>query len=90
MFADVRVNLVLASLNPCYNGMTIELKEMGKREFWPSLNPCYNGMTIELDIRCLHLVSSGLNPCYNGMTIEHGRPTDQPALDPVLILVIME
>ncbi len=35
-------------LNPCYNGMTIEL-DLGSTHLLTlnSLNPCYNGMTIE-------------------------------------------
>ena len=35
-------------LNPCYNGMTMELyQEMLLDEGCISLNPCYNGMTME-------------------------------------------
>ena len=36
------------SLNPCYNGMTMELKSSSKYgEVKNRLNPCYNGMTME-------------------------------------------
>ena len=40
--------LNLESLNPCYNGMTIEFgaRRQGQDKGM-GLNPCYNGMTIE-------------------------------------------
>ena len=59
-------------LNPCCNGMTIELTvDTVRQQATVSLNPCCNGMTIELRTKWHERVPTGcLNPCCNGMTIE--------------------
>ena len=59
------------SLNPCYNGMTIEWIKKQVVLFVKSLNPCYNGMTIEYSLVGHFIWPACLNPCYNGMTIEY-------------------
>ena len=40
-------DLQVSSLNPCYNGMTMEFLKVKSMNRISRLNPCYNGMTME-------------------------------------------
>ena len=81
---------IIFSLNPCYNGMTMEFEERFAYLVFKSLNPCYNGMTMEFswwrwfkrNFRVLILVIMEWR--WNSFCELSGK------LGKVLILVIME
>ena len=58
-------------LNPCCNGMKIELTGYVRFEKTTLLNPCCNGMKIECGFQTsMQSARRCLNPCCNGMKIE--------------------
>ena len=66
------------SLNPCSNGMRMELLKYGKRKCPKCLNPCSNGMRMEQILTKLtFMVKKSLNPCSNGMRMEPGHGSNQ-------------
>ena len=79
------------SLNPCCNGMMIELiYSVLNIKFKPCLNPCCNGMMIEPTKNEESVLYNRLNPCCNGMMIEQTYRVRIENYISVLILVVME
>ena len=58
-------------LNPCFNGIQMELLFLYHYGRNYRLNPCFNGIQMEHGDRdAEHLHHLGLNPCFNGIQME--------------------
>ena len=88
------LEVMLVSLNPCFNGRCTSTPEEGS-QVWrlcSCLNPCFNGRcTSTAGIMSCISCSKGLNPCFNGRcTSTLGINVPEINCYDVLILVLME